>query len=616
MFRSGHSDKQQNSPWRVDPLNPSSVVFFNACLGSAARYLVGCLAIGFLATGIDAMAAQIGAVISPNPVAAGETTVYQLQIANGKADQLPEFPDIDGLDISYAGQSSNSRTVFSGGRMQAFNTLIYQWRIVPQKEGVFLIPPLEVLVDGKEQRTSSVQLRVSKAVDYSQYAFIQLNLPKKQFYEGEPFAFSIDLYELNANVQQAPDLVSDGFVVERISDNLRQTRKVISGKSYNVWSLDYIARPVRNGELQLGPVSWPASLVFRNQSRSRGIFDSFFDDFNAKRRDVTLNAEGETLEILPLPTENRPDSFNGAIGNYTMQINATPTELTAGDPLTITIRIKGSGPLDAVPMPPIDHWEGFKTYPPNATTEAADKTGLKGSRVFEQVIIPQSGDLKELPALEFSFFDTSKSVYQTLREPPIPLTIKANPNAPSMPTQSLEITGDTGLPQAKAKDVVPIKPFLGDLTVHRKPWVLDANFYWLQLTPLALLGIAWGLKQVSVKSSKDVRGRRKRKADQFIKSKLPEMDRLAQANDSDAFFELMFRLIQERLGQCLDQPASSITESVLDQADRIQGLTEMDVQQLHALFQACNQARYAPVRSSEALAEFAEQCRSLLTRLG
>ena len=593
-----------------------SAYLCNDCLKSAYLVIVLLLVAGWGGTCGETLAAQVGAVVSPNPVAAGEPTVYQLQIANAKADQLPEFPQIDGLEISYAGQSSSSRTVFSGGRMQAFNTLIYQWRIVPQKEGVYLIPPLEVVVDGSKQQTTSVQLRVSQAVDYSQYAFIQLNLPKKQFYEGEPFAFSIDLYELNANVQQAPDLVSDGFVVERISDNLRQTRKVINGRSYNVWSLDYIARPVRHGDLQLGPVSWQASLVFRQQGRSRGIFNSIFDDFNAKRRDVTLRAEGEELKVMPLPAENRPDSFNGAIGNYTMDVKATPTDLTAGDPLTITINIRGTGPLDAVPMPPIDHWEGFKAYPPSATTEAVDKTGLKGNRVFEQVIIPQSGDLKELPPLEFSFFDTTKNTYTTLTEPAIPLNIKANPNAPSMPTQSLEVTGESGLPKPKAKDVVPIKPFLGDVVVSQKPWILNPTFYWFQLTPLALLGIAWGIRQVSEKSSKDVRGRRKRKADQFIKSKLPELDSLAKSNDSDAFFELMFRLIQERLGQCLDQPASSITESVLDQPDRIQGLTQDDEQQLHTLFQACNQARYAPVRSSEALAEFAGQCRSLLTRLG
>ncbi|MDA0750083.1 MAG: BatD family protein [Verrucomicrobia bacterium] len=616
MFRSANSEMLQGGVRILRHSNSSGMVLFNDPLWKEWRNLIICLMLMCLAGGSHALAAQIGAVVSPNPVAAGESTVYQLQIANAKADQLPEFPDIDGLEVSYAGQSSNSRTVFSGGRMQAFNTLIYQWRIVPQKEGVYLIPPLEVVVDGSKQQTSSVQLRVSKAVDYSQYAFIQMNLPKKQFYEGEPFAFSIDLYELNANVQQAPDLVSDGFVVERISDNLRQTRQVINGRTYNVWSLDYIARPVRNGELQLGPVSWPASLVFRQQSRSRGIFDSFFDDFNAKRRDVTLTAEGESLKILSLPAENRPDSFNGAIGNYTMEVNATPTELTTGDPLTITIRISGTGPLDAVPMPPIDHWEGFKTYPPNATTEAVDKTGLKGVRIFEQVIIPQSSDIKELPALEFSYFDTTKSVYETLTEPAIPLMIKANPNAPSMPTQSLEITGESGLPKPKAKDVVPIKPFLGNVVISQTPWLMNPGFYWLHLTPLALLGVAWGIRQLSDKSSKDVHGRRKRKADQFIKSKLPELDRLAQSNDSDAFFELMFRLIQERLGQCLDQPASSITESVLEQADKIQGLTEEDVEQLHALFQACNQARYAPVRSSEALAVFAGKCRSLVTRIG
>ena len=558
---------------------------------------------------------RTGVSLSPAKVPAGETAVYQLQVINGRPDQLPEFPIIDGLDIDFAGQQSSSNTRISQGRMISVVSLIYQWRIVPRKEGVFLIPPLEFKVGGKIQKTQSAQLSVTKGIDYSQYAFIQLNLPKREFYEGEPFTFSIDLYEQNARVEKAPDLVSDGFIVQRISDNLRQSRKVVSGATYNVWSLDYIARPVRHGDLELGPVDWPAGLIFRQQSRSRSVFDSFFNDVNARRRDVVLKAGGETLTILPLPVEGRPDSFNGAIGAYTMEVEASPKNLTAGDPLTITITISGNGPLDAVPMPPIDHWEGFKTYPPNASTEPSDKTGLLGTRRFEQVVIPQSSDLKAIPPLEFSFFDPNLKKYRSISQPAIPIKVKANPNAPSMPTQNFAANGEEGLPKPKPKDVVPIKPFLGEVVHLDKPWMLQSRAYGIQVIPLIVLGIAFGVRQLRERSGKDIRGKRKRKVDQFIRKQLPVLETLAQKNDSDGFFELMFRILQERLGQCMDLPAASITESVLDDQHRQLDCSEEDIETLHGLFQACNQARYAPVESTEQLVEYATQCRQILVKL-
>ncbi len=558
---------------------------------------------------------RTGVTISPSKVPAGETAVYQLQVVNGQPDQLPEFPDIEGLEIGFAGQQTSSNTRIFNGRMERIVSLIYRWNIVPGKEGVFLIPPLEFKVGGKSVKTQAAQLSVTKGIDYSQYAFIQLKLPKKEFYEGEPFAFSIDLYEQNARVEQAPDLVSDGFIVQRISDNLRQSRKVVGNATYNVWSLDYIARPVRHGQLQLGPVDWPAGLMFRQQSRSRSVFDSFFNDLNAQRRNVVLKAEGETLSVLPLPDSGKPASFNGAIGNYTMEVEASPRELMAGDPLTVKIAISGNGPLDAIPMPPIDHWKGFKTYPPNANTESSDRTGLVGTRTFEQVIIPQSSDLDAIPPLEFSFFDPNHKTYRSLQQPAIPIQVNANPNAPSLPTQTISSNGEEGLPAPKPKDLVPIKPFLGEVVSLDKPWMLQKQPYALQVIPLLVLGIGMGLHQLRERTGKDVRGKRKRQVDQFLRKQLPELEALAQKNESDAFFELMFRLLQERLGQCMDLPSASITEAVLDDPQSAWECSKEDIESLHHLFQACNQARYAPVESTERLVEFAKQSREILLRL-
>jgi len=584
-------------------------------IASVLRF-AGCLlvcALSGVPNQLSGQQVQVG--LSATAVPAGESTVYKLQIINAQLDALPEFPEVDGLEITVAGQNSHSSMQVVNGRMQRYNALIYQWKIVPEKEGVFLIPGLDYKIKGKAGKTTSVQLRVTKGIDYSQYAFIKLNLPKKRFYEGEPFAFSIDLYEQNARVEQAPELVADGFMAQRVSDNLRQEREVINNTAYNVWRLDYVARPVRHGELTLGPVSWQAGLIFRRQSRSRSVFDSFFNDLNTQRRQVMLQAEGEKLEILPLPEENRPDSFNGAIGRYQLEVTASPAKLTAGDPLTVTVKIVGEGPLDAIPMPPIDHWTGFKTYPPNARTEGVGPGKLKGMRIFEQVVIPQSSDLKELPPLDFSYFDTDTETYTTLRQAAIPIQVKANPGAPSMPTQSMHVSGESGLPTPKPKDVVPIKPFLGSEVSLATPWMMNPRFYWLQLVPVGLLGISWAVRQSRDRANRDPRGRRKRQVDQFVRQQLPELEKLAASQDSDAFFELMFRLLQERIGQCLDRPAASITESVLEASSDAWPLPESDAEVLHSLFQACNQARYAPVRSSEQLAGYAAQCREVLARL-
>ena len=84
---------------------------------------------GFGLVSFSAGAAQLGAGLTVNPVPAGESTVYQLQVVNGKADSLPEFPSIKGLQSEYMGQSSSSKTqIITGTRqrhMQGIAELIF-----------------------------------------------------------------------------------------------------------------------------------------------------------------------------------------------------------------------------------------------------------------------------------------------------------------------------------------------------------------------------------------------------------------------------------------------------------------------------------------------------------
>jgi hypothetical protein len=74
------------------------------------------------------------------------------------------------------------------------------------------------------------------------------------------------------------------------------------------------------------------------------------------------------------------------------------------------------------------------------------------------------------------------------------------------------------------------------------------------------------------------------------------LKKFAAENQPDEFFALLFRLLQEQLGERLDCPASAITENVIDEHPVLRGAPEPTLDALRELFQLCNQARYAPVR--------------------
>jgi hypothetical protein len=87
----------------------------------------------------------------------------------------------------------------------------------------------------------------------------------------------------------------------------------------------------------------------------------------------------------------------------------------------------------------------------------------------------------------------------------------------------------------------------------------------------------------------------------LIRNGSDDLRRLATENNSGEFFAMLFRLLQEQLGERLDCPASSITESVVDDRLARLGASPDTLTSLRELFQLCNQARYAStLRSSTA----------------
>jgi hypothetical protein len=88
---------------------------------------------------------------------------------------------------------------------------------------------------------------------------------------------------------------------------------------------------------------------------------------------------------------------------------------------------------------------------------------------------------------------------------------------------------------------------------------------------------------------------------QVVRQGLAELRRHAAGNRSDDFFATLARLLQEQLGERLDLPASAITEAVIDEHLRPRGVPEAVLGSLRELFQTCNFARYAPIKSSQEL---------------
>ncbi len=584
-----------------------------------SAFLLAGLALLILPLFARAQSMAYDAVLTNNAVPVGESTVIQVRFQNCEPAKLPEIPEIDGLTITYSGPSRSSSYNFVNGRQTTLITVVHQFTVSPQKEGTFVIPPIESSINGKVYKTQALRLMVSKGRDYSQYAFIRVRVAKQSVYVGEMFQLAVDLYERNAKLEEKPVIPTDGFIIAEVGQpNQTQTR--VGNQVYNRVTFRYLARAVKTGDLAIGPITWKVPLFFKDNSRARrrnsidSIFRNLVDLNSTVRRDVTLTSDPISLDVKALPEEGKPENFTGAVGNFTMSFEASPTEVTAGDPITLTMTLEGRGALEALKMPSFDSWREFKQYQETSSVAYSDEIGLSGRKTFEKVVIPNNAEITTLPEITYSFFDPLDESYKTLVQAPIPLVVKPNLQAASQPTV-IAGAGGFDIPVNIATNIVHIKPHFGTVATGTAPLITQKWFLWAQLIPLLVWGGAFTYRLQKNASGKNPRALRKKRVNSIVNEGLTNLRTLAAGNQSEEFFALLFRLLQEQIGERLDLPAIAITEAIIDERLQEQLSSPEVLQSLERLFHTCNQSRYAPVDSPEELNQLALEAESIFDEL-
>jgi hypothetical protein len=597
--------------WRTRFLCKIRVFFFFAyALWGSSSYL---------------LSATFTANLDRQSVTVGESATLTLTFEGGQPKDIPGPPNIPNVQVSSQGTAFSTQIVNG----QSSTTVSANFALTPTQPGDFVIPSFTATIGGEKLATQPLTLKALKAGapspeainSGSQITFLKLVLPRKQVYAGESFLAQLDLYVQN-NVRithfQTTSFPAEGCIVGKMTQG-NAHRVQVGNNVYTVVPLMFPLKSLKSGRINIGPVTAQVVAEIPSERGRRG--DSLFErfglsmGFGVEQKQLTLATEGEVLQSLALPTENVPANFNGAVGSFTMNVTAGPTNVTVGDPITIRMQLSGRGSFDTLTLPEQFTSADFKAYPATVkATETTDPFGMQGSKTFEQVVVPQNAEIKQLPPVSFSYFDPEKAAYKTLTQPAMALVVKpgAAPPPPTIATATRRQEQENGPP---AQDIVPIKTRLGtvgqiSLPLAQQPW-----FVALQAIPFLVLVSSVIVRRRAENFANNPRLRRQKQVVQIIKEGLVDLRRLAAENKSDEFFASLFRLLQEQIGERLDLPAFAITEAVIEEQLIPRGAPESTLGQVRELFQACNLARYAPVRSSHELAAFIPKLESTLGEL-
>ncbi len=568
------------------------------------------------------LAATLTATLEPDSVSVGESTTLTLLFENGRPDGTVTIPEVKNLSIKAAGKSSGMALL--NGQMTTSLTLTYV--VTPLQPGEYVIPAVVANVDGKRVQSQPVKLTAMKAGASAEgsgsapkFAFLKLLVPRTEVYVGEILPVEVRLYVVNGRDLQWTPLAADGFVLGKMV-NAPQTRVQSGQIVYQVVAFKTTATATKTGVLKLGPAECDLNLLIpqSRRQRSNDPFDSFFNDSffgpRAELKPTHLVSETQEITVKPLPSANAPRGFSPAVGEFSLQVSAGPTNVAVGDPVTLRIQVAGKGALDTISPPSMEGFRQFKVYPPTSKVDVTDDLGMEGVKTFEVSVVPESTEVKEIPPIAFSYFSAAAGAYQTLQQAAIPIVVRPSASQPTLTvsgTNAVAVPNPAAPPQA----IVHIKARSGELTAALVPLVARPWFLGLQALPFLIWGVLLGVVKYREHLSRNPRLVRRQRVRKIVREGLEGLRQSASARDTDAFFASLFKLLQEQLGERLDLPAASITEAVVDQNLRQRGLPQDVEAELRELFQFCNQARYAPSQMAGDLQAIQSRANNVFHRL-
>ncbi len=558
------------------------------------------------------------ATVDRTKVSLGASVRLNLSFYGAKDVSVSELPDIDGFNWRYLGPSRRI-SIVNG---KSFSSVTHIYALTPLKAGTFGIPSLSVQYKGQTYTSKPILIKVvqaplsqplaaqqpgqqdSEARDLKDRVFLIMQVDKGKAYVNEIIPLTIKLYVNKLAIRdiQYPQFVHQGFSVDEFAEP-KQYQGLLNAIAYDVIEFNTNVFGTHPGELILGPAELRCNLMIRGQRRRGSVFggsffsSDFFNRFswlNYEKYPLNLKSADIPVTIMPLPPENVPADYSGAVGNYRFFVEASPKQVKVGDPITLKMTVSGRENFKTVNIPSLNFGDDFKLYDPDIRQDKETKT-------FEQVIIPKSDAVKEIPKIRFSFFDPKSGTYKTIVKGPIP--IKVNPLARGEELRVFELPAGGKMPFRKkeilGRDIIYIKDTPGRLSRNGQFLSEDRIFIAIQFIPL--LGIIFTLifhkRRERIKT--DIRYARRLRAPGEARKNLRQARRFLDLKQSDKFFDVVFKTLQEYLGDKFHLPTAGITSNIVEDFRSGKIIDERLLNMLEGCFGNCDRARYAPASITE-----------------
>jgi BatD DUF11 like domain len=392
-------------------------------------------------------------IVPPQPVVSGESFQVQYIIEDGDKTMNVKPPVFNNFRF-VAGPTIYMGSVTTVNGLKPLRNAVYTLEAI--RPGRFVIPGATITVNGKIIRSNDVFVEViskeeagknnkENSINPSDYflrpdenayekikqsLFVKMIVDKKTCFVGEPVLATFKLY---SRLESKSDIVKNpgfyGFTVYdmvNLSDKQVITEKV-NGKTFDVHTI----RKVQLYPLQAGIFTVDAMQVKNKVEFSRsvvnkkteqevveGVLGKGETETPAEGTEVfetDISTEPVTINVKPVPEKNKPASYSGATGHFTITAALVTNKLAKNEQGFFEVVISGKGNFIQLTAPAVQWPAGVEGFEPLIKDELdKTKTPLAGSRIFRYPFVCAAPGKQQLPRVSFSFFDTDSNNYKTI----------------------------------------------------------------------------------------------------------------------------------------------------------------------------------------------------------
>ena len=539
--------------------------------------------------------------IEPSSIRIGDTAMIRVTSLDSYLEDVP-LPKVTGLKFQIVARQQGFE--FVSGKPIASSYIFI--RVTPEFAGVFTIPGLtpksrtlglEVVAADNPNPSAwrtykqnpappppktAASLPKGAELKAGGAAFVRMVIPARAVYVGESVPVDIEIGlrpGIVTSLNGLPTLKGGDFTLNNLSRQPERRDEVIGGSQFLLMTWHSVLSAVKPGEFSLS-VEAPMSVKINTVSQEdisiaarmgAPFLQSLYNGI--KPRDMTIASPPSALKVLSLPTEGRPKDFSGAVGGFQASTDVSPAHPAAGDPLTLRLRINGTGNFDRVDSPMLSELDHWKTYPPKSSFKKSDAVGYKGEKVFEQPLIAAQTGEQTIPALGFSYFNPNTKRYERAQTQPIKVLI----SAPLANSSSAAVVDADALRRGLRAD-------------HPTPTSSVTNLKPLYFEPL-FLAVPTALALILAGSWFFVRPSPARVSSKVSSRALAQLEAAARSRDPAVFFEVAREtLLQTFAARWRIDPAQITADGIRERL----GAAAEDIERLWALADEAKYSNFKP----------------------